>query len=149
YCPADLTDNARMLARMRVGLPTKEHLAPFVANLYADLLINDRLQRSAGLDMSGVYVQIGSKCRDQLWTLYMRTYELLWQLERGRLAQGDISFRLNQDAQLCTRLIRAYAKDWLDGAGRFAALCLPYLMVDEAARVQKLMAIWSDTRCAG
>ncbi len=29
YCPADLTDNARMLARMRRGLPTKEHLAPF------------------------------------------------------------------------------------------------------------------------
>src|SRR5262245_36411866 len=24
YCPADLTDNARMLARVRIGLPTKE-----------------------------------------------------------------------------------------------------------------------------
>src|SRR4051794_12465146 len=78
YCPADLTDNARALARMRVGLPTKEHLAPLIANLYADLLINDRLQRSAGLDMSGVYTTLGSECRDQLWTLYMRTYELLW-----------------------------------------------------------------------
>src|SRR5262249_2470065 len=55
FCPADLTDNARMLARMRVGLPTKEHLAPFIANLYSDLLINDRLQRAADLDMSGVY----------------------------------------------------------------------------------------------
>src|SRR4051812_21979085 len=29
YCPADLNDNARMLARIRAGLPTKEHLAPF------------------------------------------------------------------------------------------------------------------------
>jgi len=37
YCPADLTDNARLLARIRVGLPTKEHLAPFIANLYSDL----------------------------------------------------------------------------------------------------------------
>jgi hypothetical protein len=149
YCPADLTDNARMLARMRVGLPTKEHLAAFIANLYSDLLINDRLQRSAGLDMSGVYLQLGSECRDRLWTLYMRTYEQLWKLDRGRLARGDVDDRLNQDAQLCARLIRSYSKDWLDGAGRFAALCLPYLLEDEAARMQKVMAVWNDTRSAG
>jgi hypothetical protein len=149
YCPADLTDNARMLARMRVGLPTKEHLAPFIANLYSDLLINDRLQRAARLDMSGVYLKLGSECRDQLWTLYMRMYELLWKLERGRLARGDVDTRMNQDAQLGARLIRNYAKDWLDGAGRFAALCLPYLLADEAERMQKLLAVWSDIRCAG
>jgi hypothetical protein len=149
YCPADLTDNARMLARMRVGLPTKEHLAPFIANLYADLLINDRLQRSAGLDMSGVYLRLGSECRDQLWTLYMRTYELLWKLQRGQLARGTIDDRLNQDAQLGARLVRSYSKDWLDGAGRFAALCLPYLLADEAARMQRLMSVWNDTHCAG
>lgn len=149
YCPADLTDNARMLARMRVGLPTKEHLAPFISNLYSDLLINDRLQRSSGLDMSGVYATLGSKCRDRLWTLYMRIYELLWKLERGRLAEGEIDSRLNQDAQLGSRLIRSYSKDWLEGAGRFAALCLPYLLEDEAARTQQVMAIWNDTRGAG
>jgi hypothetical protein len=149
YCPADLTDNARMLARMRVGLPTKEHQAPFIANLYSDLLINDRLQRSAGLDMSGVYLAIGSECRDGLWTLYMRIYELLWKFDRGRLAPAENDSRLNQDAQLGARLIRSYAKDWLEGAGRFAALCLPYLLEDEAARMQKVMAIWNDTRGAG
>jgi hypothetical protein len=149
YCPADLTDNARMLARMRIGLPTKEHLAPFISNLYSDLLINDRLQRSAGLDISGVYLKIGSTCTDRLWTFYMRTYELLWKLERGQLAHGAFDARLNQDAQLGARLIRSYSKDWLEGAGRFAALCLPYLLEDDAARMQKLMAIWSDTRIAG
>jgi hypothetical protein len=149
YCPADLTDNARMLARMRVGLPTKEHCAPFISNLYSDLLINDRLQRSAGLDMSGVYVELGSDCRDRLWTLYMRIYELLWKLNRGQLARGKIDGRLNQDSQLGARLIRSYSKDWLDGAGRFAALCLPYLLEDEAARMQKLLAVWCDTRSAG
>lgn len=149
YAPANLGDNARMLARIRVGLPTKEHLAPFIANLYSDLLINDRLQRSSGLDMSGVYLALGSDCRDRLWTLYMRIYELLWKLDRGRLALGDIDSRLNQDAQLGARLIRSYAKDWLDGAGRFAALCLPYLLEDEAARTQQIMASWNDTRAAG
>src|SRR6476619_3024374 len=37
FCPADLTDNARLLARIRAGLPTKEAHAPMVSNLYADL----------------------------------------------------------------------------------------------------------------
>ena len=50
YAPADLSDYARMIAHMRWGLPTKEHLAGFISNLYTDLLINDRLQRSAGLE---------------------------------------------------------------------------------------------------
>jgi hypothetical protein len=149
YCPADLTDNARTLARMRVALPTVEHLAPIVANLYTDLLINDRLQRAAGLDMSGVYLKLGSECRDRMWTLYMRIYEQLWKLDRHKLARGMISDRMNQDAQLGARLIRSYAKDWLDGSGRFAALCLPYLMEDEAAQRKQLMTIWHDTRCAG
>src|SRR5205814_847036 len=47
--PATLTDHGRMIARMRRALPTLERHAPMVANLYSDLLINDRLQRSAGL----------------------------------------------------------------------------------------------------
>ena len=54
YCPADLTDNARLTARLRRGLPSREQYAPFISNLYSDLLINDRLQRSAGLSMAEV-----------------------------------------------------------------------------------------------
>ena len=149
YCPADLTDNARLLARTRAGLPTKEHAAPLIANLYADLLINDRLQRSASLDMSGVYRQLGSECRDRLWTVYMRIYEVLWRLERGTLAKGDCSPRLEQDARLGARVIRSYAKEWLGGAGRFAALCLPYLIEDEAQAAGRALVIWCDTRDAG
>jgi hypothetical protein len=147
YCPADLADNARFMARLRRGLPTKEHLAPFIGNLYADLLINDRLQRSAGLSIAGVYrlLQDG-KPSDRLWTLYMRTYELLWRMPSGSLAGLQPDARINTDAQLCTRLIRNYAKDWLDGAGRFAALYLPYLLEqDEAKKARKQHVPWSDT----
>ncbi|MEZ6133326.1 MAG: hypothetical protein R3C53_00310 [Pirellulaceae bacterium] len=147
YCPADLADNARLMARIRAGLPTKEHLAPFVANLYSDLLINDRLQRGAQLNMPGVYDRFVSST-DRLWTLYMRIYELLWRLPRGQHAKGAIDQRLNQDAQLGARLVRSYSKDWLDGAGRFAALCLPYLL-DEAERLQRCLAPWLDTQAAG
>jgi hypothetical protein len=149
YCPADLTDNARLLARIRRGLPTKEQQAPMVANLYADLLINDRLQRSAELNMAGVYLQLESSGSSRLWTLYMRIYELLWKLPKGQLAQGDCDARLNQDAQLGARLIRSYSQDWLGGAGRFAALCLPYILEDAEQQLARIIAIWNDTRCAG
>ncbi len=149
YCPADLTDNARLTARIRAGLPTKEHLSPFVSNLYSDLLINDRLQRSDDLDMTGVYEKLGGGLQDRMWTLYMRTYEILWRLPQGKHATGKIESRLNQDAQLAARLIRSYSKDWLDGAGRFAALCLPYLIEDEAKKMQEQLGPWLDTASAG
>jgi hypothetical protein len=127
FCPADLTDQGRMLARMRWALPTKERLAGFIGNLYADLLINDRLQRSAGLSEVAVYERLGSST-DRLWTLYMRVFEILWSRTRGSLAHGRLDDQLEGDAHLGARLIRVYGRDWLDGAGKFAALCLPYLL---------------------
>src|SRR5207248_7108024 len=138
--------------RMRRALPTREKLAPVVANLYADLLINDRLQRSGGLDIAGVYRQLKqdpSAAPGRTWTLYMRMYEILWSLQRGELAEGDSDARLEGDAQLGARLIRSYAREWLDGAGRFAALILPYLLEDSGQDVDRLLRGWLDTRCAG
>ena len=76
----------------------------------------------------------------------MRTYELLWRLKTGSLAKGKCDSRLNQDAQLGARLIRSYAGDWLDGGGRFAALCLPYLLEDEAEKAQQVLAALLDTK---
>src|SRR5207237_8804591 len=113
---------AGTIARMRWGLPTKENRASFVANLYTDLLVNDRLQRSAGLSMAKVYETIGNRSQDRMWTLYMRIYEILWSLTKGTLAAGKIDAQLEGDAHLGARLIRSYARDWLDGSGRFAAL---------------------------
>ena len=149
FCPADLTDNARLLARIRHGLPTMEPWAPMVSNLYSDLLINDRLQRIAELDIAGVYQQLNEGSQARLWKLYMRIYELLWKLPKGQLAHGDCDSRMHQDAQLGARLIRSYARDWLGGAGRFAALCLPYVTQDDEEQISRLLVVWSDTRCAG
>jgi hypothetical protein len=149
YTPADLTDNARLMARIRAGLPGREHQADFVSNLYTDLLINDRLQRSAGLAMSGVYKAIDTGKGDPLWTLYMRVYELLWKLPLGTLAKGKIDPRLNGDAQLGARLIRVYAREWLEGAGGFAALCLPYLLKDKGKDAQAAFSPLMDSTQAG
>jgi len=139
-----------VLVRLRAGLPTKEHLAPFIGNLYEDILINDRLQRSAKLHMADVYRKLNVATADPLWQMYMRTYEILWQLPSGTLARGSqADVRVNTDAQLAARLARSYAKDWLAGAGRFAALCLPYLLKDEAKDAQKGHQSWNDTKDAG
>lgn len=129
YAPADLRDNARLLVRIRRGLPGQLRHAPMVANLYTDLLINDRLQRGAGLNMAAVYkvLQSQKKPSSELWNLYMRTYELLWSLPAGTLCTDRISPAVQGDAPLAARLIRSYSKDWLAGSGRFAALLLPYL----------------------
>ncbi|HEX3625893.1 MAG TPA: VWA domain-containing protein [Verrucomicrobiae bacterium] len=145
--PATLTEHARMIARIRWALPTVEQQAPMVANLYADLLINNRLQRSASLRIADVYRAIGFGGRGgAVWTLYLRIYEILWSLEHGSLGGGETTDRLEGDAWLGARLVRSYARDWLDGSGRFAALLLPHLLEDKksAGLIQKLL----DTRNA-
>lgn len=149
YAPGDLTSNARLIARMRRALPTREAFAPLVANLYCDLLINDRLERSAGLDMAGVFKVLRPRdaAVDRLWLLYLRIYEMLWTLCPGTLVAGQSDPRLRTDATLGARVVRAYGKDWLGGAGRFGALLLPYLL--ELPIEQAGATPWLDTLLAG
>jgi len=110
-----------------------------VANLYTDLFINDRLQRQANLRMADIYRKleqgrsVDAKASGGVWTLYMRIYENLWQLEKGELGGGQADERLDTDAWLGARLIRVYANDWMLAAGRFATLLLPYLVEDTDA----------------
>ena len=85
YCPADLTDLAKMAARIRKALPSKENMSSFVGNLYSDLLVNDRLFREHGLRMDKVYMAIGEKTDNKLWNFYLRIYEILWSLKKGTL----------------------------------------------------------------
>jgi hypothetical protein len=148
-CPGDLTDHARLLARVRRGLPSVESFAPYVCNLYADLLINDRLQRSCGRRLDQVYRTLHPEASGgNLWLLYMRIYEALWNLEAKTLTGEAVLPRVNQDALLGARLIRVYAKDWLQGAGRFACLCFPYVVEESETECQR-RRIWCDTIQSG
>jgi hypothetical protein len=147
--PADLADNARLLARLRAALPGLQQQAAWVGNLYTDLLINDRLARSAGLDLAGLYRALRPKeDPGPLWNLYMRIYEQLWSLPSGSLSQGRISAELAADAALGARLIRVYSQDWLEGAGRFAGLLYPYLS-RERNRSQQAFGRLLDASAAG
>lgn len=134
-CPADLTDQGRLLTRMRHGLPGFEREAPMIANLYADLLINDRLQRNQQRDMAGIYQALQQTPADPeqngLWALYLRIYEILWGLPSGTLAASSLPAEIEGDAQVGARLIRVYGRDWLAGGGRFACLCFRYLQTDK------------------
>lgn len=133
--PGCVTDQFRLLARIRRGLPTLESHAPMVANLYTDLMINDRLQRQRGLRLADIYRCLARKGGGQqqggsLWNLYLRTYENLWKLEPGNLGTQKGDDRSEGDAWLGARLVRVYANDWMAGAGRFATLILHYLAED-------------------
>lgn len=149
--PANVTDQFRLLARIRAGLPTLERHAPMVANLYADLVINDRLQRQAGLRLADIYRKLAGRAaggqRNQVWNLYLRIYENLWKLEPGSLGAHKGDERAEGDAWLGARLVRVYANDWLAGAGRFATLLLHYL-VEDAGSEQEAIRRLLDTATA-
>jgi len=153
YSPANLHDNAILLSRIRWGLADIEDRAPFVANLYADLLINDTLQRTKSLNMAGVYQKINTNASSsKMWVFFMRTYEYLWRLEKGSLINSRelYSPQIDADASIAASLIRSYSKKWLDGAGRFAALLYPYLMEEkEYQDARKSLILQLDSENAG
>lgn len=149
--PANATDQFRLLARIRRALPTLERHAPMVANLYSDLLINDRLQRRSELRMADIYRRLSAANNldsksppSKVWTLYMGIYEQLWKLDHGALGGPTDDEQLKADAWLGARLIRVYADEWLTAAGRFASLLLPYLVKD--AEQDAAMRYTHDTK---
>lgn len=155
--PSTALDHFRLLARIRAGLPTLEGHAGMIANLYTDLLINDRLQRQEGLRMDGVYAKIhaahaanpekNDAPANGLWTLYTGIYEELWGLERGSIGGPVKGDHIIGDVWLGARLVRVYAQDWLTGGSRFAALVLPYLVAGDGAGA--MTALLQDTAMAG
>ncbi len=155
--PATVSDQFRLLARMRKALPTLERHAPMLANLYTDLLINDRLKRNHDLRIDAIYQRIHASSSAQpqhganhVWMLYMGIYEQLWELPQGSLGgptASDEHKATAGDAWLGARLIRVYANDWMTAAGRFASLLLPYLVEDEQYPIH--MRHFHDTESAG
>ena len=143
YAPGNLGDSAKALAamgRMLVGLPPAAvHLA---ANLYEDLLINDRLHRRGGVDVPAVYRRLVRRegAPSATWQVYARTYEHLWRLAPGTLSVGEVPDEVDADAMLLARMVRAFAGDWLRGARRFAAVLHRYLAQDEERKAAQTFA---------
>ncbi len=147
YAPGDLADQGRMVVRARRALPRFETSVPLVLNLWNDLLVNDRLYREHGIAVDTVYRALGGGSRGELWNFYLRTYEKLWALPSGSLAGSvaatdsqramyfsgtlaNLPIDVDADASLAARLVRSYSRDFVRGAGRFAAVAYPYLARD-------------------
>lgn len=127
--PGDLTTSALLVARTRAGLVDQDDLAPLTANLWSDLLVNDRLQRRAGVDLAGLWRALGPGTSTVMQTV-LRANEILWGLPRGDLTAADVP-TAEREATLVARLVRAYADDPVGGAAGFAAL-LRTLLAAEA-----------------
>jgi hypothetical protein len=146
YAPATLTDHARMLARMRRGLPTVEAHAPMVANLYTDLLINDRLQRSAGLDMRACTSACAPARAAPCGRCTCASTRSCGAAAREPARRHDR--REARRRRVARRPARAQLRARLaQGLGRFAALLLPHLLEDQKSG--QVIAAWLDTSGAG
>lgn len=153
YTPGNLKDNASVQAKIRWSLAGIEEQAPMVANLYEDLLINDRLHRMKGLDMAIIYKALNKTIQfSKVWTLYMRTYEYLWRLKKYELipTESFLTPEIDADASVLASIIRSYSKKWLEGASRFGALMYSYLMEEkEAAQARGSIGVILDADKAG
>lgn len=126
YAPGDLLTAGRFAAQARLGLIDQDQHIGLVTNLWSDLLINDRLQVRAGVDMAGVWRTLGPPHRDDaVMRLVLRTDEILWSLPVGSLA-GEGPHH-DAEAGLLARLVRTYADDPVGGVGGFAMVVRPFL----------------------
>lgn len=143
HAPGTLREHVRLHDRLRRTLPSELAChAGLVANLYTDLLLNDRLQRARLADIAAVYVALRRPEASELWSVYMRAYERLWALATDTLTP-PVTEAIEADADLMARIVRTFRDRWLDGAPSFALLIAPYL---ERLPTDRLgLAPWMDT----
>lgn len=143
FVPSTLRDHVRLHDRIRRMLtPELASHAGLVANLYADLLLNDRLQRKGGADIAAVYAAMKGDASSDLWSFYMRSYERLWLLRPGTLTEPT-SPAIDADAELAARVLRTFRERWLEGAPSFALLVSPYL--ESLPTETRAIGGWMDT----
>jgi hypothetical protein len=143
HAPGSLEEHIRLHDRIRRTLPGA--LRPFagvVANLYTDLLLNDRLQRSRDVNIAAVYAALKSDAAGPLWSFYVRIYERLWGLSQGTLGPAP-PLEVDADAELAARLVRLFRQRWMDGAAPFTKLVAPYL--ESEPRDAPMLPAWLDT----
>ncbi|WP_066465688.1 hypothetical protein [Sanguibacter suarezii] len=130
--PGDLLTAGRMAVRARLGLQERDMHSALVTNLWADMLINDRLQTRAHVDVAAVYRTLDTSA-DPVMRLVLRACEILWSLPAGDLAGPGP--HPEAEALLISRLVRAYAADPVGGVGGFALVLRPFLPLAAAVEV--------------
>lgn len=142
HAPGDMLTAGRMAVQARHGLVDLDDRVGLVTNLWSDMLINDRLQTRAGVDMVALWRRLGPPTGDVM-RLVLRTDEILWSLPAGTLTGPGRQH--DAEAQLLSRLVRTYAGDPVAGVGGFAMVLRPFLVRDTAPGGGQTLA---DLRCA-
>lgn len=149
YVPGNMADHVRLFAVLRrtlVGLP--DPIVALCANLWADSLINDRLVQDGGEETAAGPVGIVEVYRrlrlhhggesDRVWRVYARSLEVLWREPRDSLVAADgVSDAEHADAALLARIVRVFARDWIRGGRRYAAVLLRHFAEDLAEAEQR------------
>lgn len=144
FVPGNMADHVRLFAVLRrslAGLP--DPMVMLTANLWADSLINDRLVQDGGEGTAAgptgiveVYRRLRQNHKgptDRVWRVYARSLEVLWRQPRDSLVDAaTVSDTEHADAALLARIVRAFARDWIRGGRRYAAVLYPHLAEDAA-----------------
>ncbi len=116
--PGNLMTWARLADYISNIFPSKQSVL-FVINIFTDLIVNDALFTQKGMPVHLIYKAMKREAdskgmtaqSDEFWQLYMRIYEVLWQLPAGTLC-GTVKPEIERDAKLSARILRTFSKKW-------------------------------------
>lgn len=137
--PGNLLTDARLVSYVSDMFPGPA--ANYVVNIFTDLLVNDYLFTQRGVPVHEVYMalketgqqkgKIGNA--DKFWELYMRIYEILWRLPKGKLAGKVTAPEIERDAKLSARILRTYSRRWFTCMKNLAYIFKEYFPPDPRA----------------
>ncbi len=136
FSPASLLVQRKSLEILQSHLPNAIPELPHLANLWQDLLINQRLYQTHQTDLISLIKALCPAQPTPLWQWVLRGYEYLWHLEPGNLIVPSDDPCLEADASDLADLVDSFHKNDLSGLAGFAQLCKTYL--DQESRPWRL-----------
>jgi hypothetical protein len=127
YSPASILVQRKSLEILQSHLPNAIPELPHLANLWQDLLINQRLYPVHQTDLISLIKALCPSQPPPLWQWVLRGYEYLWYLTPGSLIPISNDPCLEADASDLADLVHAFQNNDLGGLAGFAQLCKTYL----------------------
>jgi hypothetical protein len=129
FCPYDLKTNLKLLNEADIILRNLEQ-AKYAENLFSDILTNTHIIKKGDKSIIGVYQKMSQQnSNSELWNLYMKTCEGLWQLPQKTLAAQPTE-KVNCDAKKLEDIIKDVIykpEDWPKGMRDFTNIIKDYL----------------------
>jgi hypothetical protein len=127
FSPASLLVQRKSLEILQSHLPNAIPELPHLANLWQDLLINQRLYQAHQTELISLIKALCPTQPTPLWQWVLRGYEYLWHLAPGSLIPLSNDPSLEADASDLADLVHGFQYNDLGGLAGFAQLCKTYL----------------------